>query len=277
MANKYSNSSLVNYTRLSPCNSGTRTKPICRITPHCVVGQASVEQMGEWFQNKKRETAPNYGIGADGRVGLYVNESDRSWCSGGDRKVLGQSGSLNDQYAVTIECASDNENPYTMRDVVYNKLIALCVDICQRNGKKKLLFLETPEKTLKYEPKADEMLLTAHFWFNSRKSCPGPWLYSRFGQLADEVTKRLQGDSKPTGTLYRVQIGAFGSRPNAVTYAEQAEKKGFPTIIKPFTENGKRLFRVQCGAFTDRNNAVNYAAALEAAGFETVIKEVQVA
>lgn len=277
MANKYSNSSLVNYTRMSPCNSGTRTKPICRITPHCVVGQASVESLGEWFQNKDRQTAPNYGIGADGRVGLYVNESDRSWCTGGDRKVLGQSGSLNDQYAVTIECASDNTDPYAMRAVVYNKLVALCVDICQRNGKKKLLWLGSAEKAIFYDPKPDEMILTAHRWFSSYKSCPGPWLYSRFGDLADKVTKQLQGETKPTGALFRVQIGAFGSKKNAETYASQANRKGFPTVIKAEPVNGKTMYRVQCGAFASRQNAINFADRIKAAGFDAVIKEVQIA
>ena len=44
-----SNSSLVDYTKLSPCHSGTRTHTIDRITPHCVVGQASVEGLGSLF------------------------------------------------------------------------------------------------------------------------------------------------------------------------------------------------------------------------------------
>ena len=44
-----SNSNLVDYVKLSPNHSGQRTMAIDRITPHCVVGQTSVENMGGWF------------------------------------------------------------------------------------------------------------------------------------------------------------------------------------------------------------------------------------
>lgn len=97
-----SNSKLVNYTKLSPNHSGTRTHSIDRITPHCVVGQCSVETLGNIFMNKKSEASCNYGIGTDGRVLLCVDEDNRSWCS---------SSNSNDQRAVTIECASELKHP----------------------------------------------------------------------------------------------------------------------------------------------------------------------
>ena len=128
----YTNSSLVSYTKLSPNHSGQRTHSIDRITPHCVVGQCSVETLGNIFLPTSRQASCNYGIGVDGRVGMYVEEKNRSWCS---------SSSANDQRAVTIECASDTTEPYAFKDVVYQTLIKLCVDICKRNGKKKLLWL----------------------------------------------------------------------------------------------------------------------------------------
>lgn len=91
----YTNSSLVSYTKLSPNHSGQRTHSIDRITPHCVVGQCSVETLGNVFLPKSRQASSNYGIGVDGRVGMYVEEKNRSWCS---------SSAANDQRAVTIEC-----------------------------------------------------------------------------------------------------------------------------------------------------------------------------
>ena len=142
-----SNSPLVSYTKLSPNHSGQRTRKIDRITPHCVVGQCSVERLGEIFLPASREASCNYGIGADGRVGMYVEEKNRSWCS---------SSNANDQRAVTIECASDGAEPYAFRDVVYQSLITLCVDICKRNGKTKLLWLEDKDKTLAYTPAPDD-------------------------------------------------------------------------------------------------------------------------
>ena len=76
-----SKSSLVNYTLLSPNNSGKRTHKIDRITPHCVVGQLSAESIGHCFDNKNRKASCNYGIGKDGRVCLVVDEDNRSWCT----------------------------------------------------------------------------------------------------------------------------------------------------------------------------------------------------
>ena len=179
----YTNSPMVAYTKLSPNHSGQRTHSIDRITPHCVVGQCTAEGLGEWFEKASTKASSNYGIDKDGRVGLYVEEKNRSWCS---------SSNANDQRAITIECASDTAEPYAFRDVVYQTLIKLCTDICQRNGKKKLLWLADKDKTLGYEPAADEMVLTVHRWF-ANKSCPGNWMYARMGDLAAKVTAALGG------------------------------------------------------------------------------------
>lgn len=177
-----SNSPLVNYTKLSPNHSGTRTQPITRITPHCVVGQLSVERLGDLFQRASMQASCNYGIGSDGRVALIVDEANRSWCS---------SSNANDQRAVTIECASDAAAPYAFNDTVYNKLVDLCVDICGRNGKTKLLWIADKNKALNYTPASTEMLLTVHRWF-ANKSCPGDWMYARMGRLATDVTNKLK-------------------------------------------------------------------------------------
>ena len=179
----YTNSSMVAYTRLSPNHSGQRTHAIDRISPHCVVGQCTAEGLGDWFYKSSTQASSNYGIGPDGRVGMYVEEKNRSWCT---------SSNVNDQRAITIECASDTTEPYTMNNTVYETLIKLCTDICKRNGKKKLLWFGDKDKSLSYQPKEDEMLITVHRWF-SNKSCPGNWLYARLGDLAAKVTARLSG------------------------------------------------------------------------------------
>ena len=179
----YTNSKLTAYTKLSPNHSGKRTHAIDRITPHCVVGQCTAEGLGDWFAKSSTQASSNYGIDKDGRVGLYVEEKNRSWCS---------SSSANDQRAVTIECASDTAEPYAFRDVVYQTLIKLCVDICRRNGKNKLIWFGDKDKTLNYSPKSGEMILTVHRWF-ANKSCPGNWLYARMGDLAAKVTAALGG------------------------------------------------------------------------------------
>ena len=185
----YTNSSMVVYTKLSPNHSGKRTHSIDRITPHCVVGQCTAEGLGEWFEKQSTQASSNYGIDRDGRVALYVEEKNRSWCS---------SSNANDQRAITIECASDTTEPYAFRDVVYQTLIKLCIDICKRNGKNKLIWFGDKDKTLNYSPKSGEMILTVHRWF-ANKSCPGNWMYARMGDLAEKVTKALQGSSDSSG------------------------------------------------------------------------------
>ena len=179
----YTNSSMVVYTKLSPNHSGERTQSISRITPHCIVGTPTAEGLGDWFAKRSTKASSNYGIDRDGRVGMYVEEKNRSWCS---------SSNANDQKAVTIECASDTKEPYSFPDITYQKLIELCADICRRNGKKKLLWLADKDKTLNYSPKEDEMVLTVHRWF-ANKSCPGTWMMERMGDLAEKVTGMLGG------------------------------------------------------------------------------------
>ena len=186
----YTNSSMVAYTKLSPNHSGQRTMAIDRITPHCVVGQCTAEGLGDWFAKSSTQASSNYGIDKDGRVGMYVEEKNRSWCS---------SSNANDQRAITIECASDTTEPYAFRDVVYKKLIELCIDICKRNGKNKLIWFGDKNKTLNYSPKSGEMILTVHRWF-ANKSCPGNWMYARMGDLAENVTKALHGSDSGSGS-----------------------------------------------------------------------------
>ena len=264
---EYTNSPLVVYTKLSPNNSGLRKHSIDRISPHCVVGQCSVETLGNIFAPISRNASSNYGIGSDGRVGMYCEEKNRSWCT---------SSNANDQRAVTIECASDTTHPYAMNNKVYETLINLCVDICQRNGKKKLLWLKDKEKTLSYSPAEDEMIITVHRWF-ANKACPGDWLFNRLGDLAQKVTERLGGvevvvpvDTEDESVLYKVQTGAYKVKTNADKQAEKLKALGFDTLI---VKSGN-LYKVQCGAFRKKANAEVLRDKLKAKGFDTMIVSV---
>ena len=78
-----------------------------------------------------------------------------------------------------------------MKPEVYSALVDLCVDICRRNGKKRLVWIADKDKALNYAVKPDEMLLTVHRWF-ARKSCPGNWLFGKLGDLAQAVNSRLE-------------------------------------------------------------------------------------
>lgn len=260
-----SNSPLVDCTVLSPNHSGKRTKPLKRITPHCVVGQLKAEAIGGCFTNPSRQASCNYGIGTEGRVCLIVPEDCRSWCS---------SSNDNDQQAATIECASDKTHPYAFNSTVYNKLVDLCVDICKRNGAKKLLWISDKNKALSYIPKDDEMLITVHRWF-ANKSCPGDWLYNRLGELASTVTAKLGGNKTPdtpqSNTLYRVQVGAYSVKANADAQLKKVKNAGFTDAFITQVDN---LYKVQVGAYSVKSNADNMLAKVKSKGFDAFITTV---
>ena len=183
-----SNSPLVVYTKLSPNHSGKRNHSIIYFTPHCVVGQCSIESLGKIFANPARRASSNYGIGTDGRVGLFVDEANRAWTS---------SSPWNDNRAITVECASDASDPWAFKSIVYNKLVDLLVDCCRRNGKNKVLWFGDKDKTLNYTPASNEMVLTVHRWY-AATACPGTWMYSRMGQLAKDANEKLNYNEKTT-------------------------------------------------------------------------------
>lgn len=173
-----SNSPLVSYTKISPNKTSPRNHKIDTVTIHCVVGQCSVETLGNIFAPASRQASANYGIGVDGRVGMYVEEKDRSWCS---------SNAANDHRAITIEVASDTTEPYAVNAKAYATLIDLLVDICQRNGITKLVWSTNKADRVNHKNGCN---MTVHRDY-ANKSCPGTYLYERHAQIASEVNKRL--------------------------------------------------------------------------------------
>lgn len=168
-----SNSPLVNYVKLSPNHSGQRNHKIDTITIHHMAGNLSVETCGNIFASPSRQASSNYAVDNYGRVGMYVEEHNRSWCS---------SSAANDNRAITIEVANDEYGGnWHVSDVALQKTIDLCVDICQRNGIKALNYTGDTRGNL-----------TKHEWF-ANTNCPGPYLGSKFPYIASEVNKRLGG------------------------------------------------------------------------------------
>lgn len=223
-----SNSPLVTYTRISPNRTSPRNHSIDRITIHCVVGQVTVERLGEIFAPESRKASANYGIGKDGKIGMYAEEKDRSWCS---------SSRDNDHRAVTIEVASDTTHPYAVTDEAYSALLDLCADICQRNGKSKLLWMEDEWTALSYQPAADEMVMTVHRWF-ANKACPGQYLLDRHGDIAEEVTRRLREEDTLTQDQFDEMMNDWLARRAAlpasdwaVPYIEKAIDAGLMTEV----------------------------------------------
>lgn len=184
-AASFSNSSLVNHVRISPNKNVNRTHAIDTITIHCVVGQCTVEALGELFANPGRQASSNYGIGYDGRIGLYVDEKDRSWCSASPS---------NDHRAITIEVASDTFAPYAVKQAAYDSLIKLVADICKRNNITKLIWSNNASDRINHKNGCN---MTCHKDFESTM-CPGQYLYEREADIAAKVNAIIEKKPEPT-------------------------------------------------------------------------------
>lgn len=255
-----SNSPLVSYTKISPNRTSPRNHAIDTITIHCVVGQASVETLGNIFAPAERQASSNYGVGVDGRIGMYCEEKDRSWCS--------SSGS-NDNRAITIEVASDTTHPYAVNEKAYAGLIELLVDICKRNGIKELKW--KADKSLIGQP--DKQNMTVHRWF-APTGCPGDYLYERHGAIAEAVNARLGKPIPDAGNahvnepvspqgLYKVQTGAFTVKANATALQNKLKAQGFETCIVRLGQ----YYKVQVGAYSVKANADAMLVKLKSAGY----------
>ena len=212
-------SKYVNYINYSPNCNTPRNNAIRKITIHHMAANLSVEQCGNIFANRNRQASSNYGIGSDGRVGLYVDEANRSWCS---------SNADNDHQAITIEVANDViGGNWHVSDVALAKLIDLCVDICERNDINRLVFTGNASGNL-----------TLHKYF-AATLCPGPYLESKMPYIAQEVNRRLgMKNDKPSTSAYIVKQGDTLSaiaRKYNTTYQVLAEYNSIsnPNLIYP--------------------------------------------
>lgn len=273
----YTNSKLVNYTLRSPNYSAGR---ICinRIAIHCVVGQVTVERLGQIFANPNRQASSNYGVGLDGRIGLYVDEKNRSWCT---------SSAWCDNRAITIEVASDSYHPYAVTDKAYNATIKLVVDICKRNGKKKVTWISDKNKNLAYNPKDDEILLTAHRFY-AAKACPGDYLFERFGDIAKKANAELSKTATKTTAKKTTATKTSAPKTTTSTTASTAKtsatkttssKKAVSMVATRFDARFNKLFyviardglhlRQGCGTSTKSLKVLKYGTPVRCYGYYT--------
>lgn len=173
------NSPLVTYTNITNNRNSPRQRKIDIITIHCIVGQWTAKQGCDFFANTKNQSSANYVVGRDGSIGLSVEEKDRAWTTGGRYTINGETGSMNDHHAVTIEVASDTTSPYAVTPAAYEALIKLVADIAKRNNIGELKW--KADKNLIGRPDLQNM--TVHRWF-APKACPGDYLYQRMGDIA---------------------------------------------------------------------------------------------
>lgn len=171
----FTNSPLAEMTSISPNRTSPRNQPISKITIHHWAGTGTLETFKNIVMSPSREMSANYAIDTYGHIGLFCPEGDRSWCS---------SSPWNDHRSVTIEVANSaygNDTGWPISDASYKALIKLCVDICKRNGIKKLEFTGDKNGSLTY-----------HYQF-CQTSCPGPWIKARTNDICKQVNAQLNG------------------------------------------------------------------------------------
>ena len=215
-------SSLAKVVVESPNRSSPRMSKIDTITIHCMAGNLSVESCGALFAKSSRKASSNYGVGSDGRIACYVGEEDRSWCS---------SNRANDNRAITIEVANDGgaDTGWHVSDKAYKSLISLLVDICKRNNIAKLVWSNSKSDRVNHKNGCN---MTVHRDF-ANKSCPGDYLYSLQNKIANEVNSLLGvvKEAKPANKLYRVQVGSYSVKKNAINMQNKLKSYGIDSII----------------------------------------------
>ncbi len=228
----FTNSSLVNYIKISPHRTVNREySKITKITIHHMAGNLTVEGCGEVFSGT-REVSSNYGIDTQGRVGMYVEEKDRSWCS---------SNRTNDGQAVTIEVANCAGAPdWPVSDAAYDTLIKLCVDICKRNG---ITFLNYTGDS--------SGNLTRHDMF-ANTECPGPYLRSKFPEIAAAVNQVLgnEGGSNP-------------STPAATPKLSTPKITALSTKTVSVSGNTTKQSNIEVGLYSPNQDVLIYSQTLE--------------
>lgn len=146
-----------NYT-----NGRNNTKIRC-ITIHHMAGVMTAEGCGRIFQAAGRNGSAHYGIGNDGKIGSYVDESNIAWAN---------SNWSSNCESVTIETSNSSlGGEWPVGDKAYQSLIKLVADIAKRNNLGKLVVGDN---------------LTYHSMF-AATSCPGDYLRARMQEIADKA------------------------------------------------------------------------------------------
>ena len=185
-------SSLVEYVKISPNKTSPRDHAIDTITIHCMAGNLSIETCANVFAPTERQASSNYGVDSNGRIGCYVDENDRSWCS---------SNKANDMRAITIEVANDGgaDTGWHVSGVAMSSLIKLVADVCKRNNIPKLVWSDSKDDRINHSNGCN---MTVHKDFKN-KDCPGAYLMSQMPYIASEVNKLLgaSGGSSVSGVV----------------------------------------------------------------------------
>lgn len=179
-------SSLAYKTIMSP-NKNKRNHAVDTITIHAMAGNMTAESCGNWFAKSSTKASSNYGVDSNGKIACYVPEEYRSWAT---------SNAANDHRAITIEVANDGgaNTGWHVSNTALAALIKLIVDICKRNGIKKLVWSTKKDDRVNHRNGCN---MTVHRDY-ANKACPGDYLMSKHPYIVDQVNAKLNGGVTPT-------------------------------------------------------------------------------
>ena len=234
-------SSLAYKTILSP-NKNRRNHAVDTITVHVMDGNVTVDACGKRFSKISTKASSNYGVDSRGYIACYVPEEYRSWAT---------SNASNDHRAITIEVANDGgkNTGYHVSDVALNALIKLIIDICKRNGIKKLVWSTNKADRINHRNGCN---MTVHRDY-AAKACPGDYLMSKHPYIVEKVNAALSGsvtpstpkpESKPTAKPTSNTTVSFVY--NGVDYSPVFDPKFYADkyndLKKVFGYDAKKLF-----------------------------------
>lgn len=173
-----------NYTR-------GRNYKISKITIHHMAGKLTAKECGRVFQASGRGASAHYGVGSDGKIGLYVDEKNAAWADGNR---------TSNHKSVTIETANSSRGGmWPVSDKTLKLLIKLVADIAKRNKLGKLVAGKN---------------LTWHSMY-AATTCPGPYLRSKMEYIAQEANKiNGYGTTKKTTSTGSKYSGTFPKLPS---------------------------------------------------------------
>lgn len=177
--------------------NGRQGHKIKKITIHHMAGRLTCEQCGTIFQRVGRQGSSHYGIGYDGRIAQYVDETDTAWTDGNWDSNL---------ESVTIENSDIKSGaPWDVTAETLTALIQLCADIAKRNG----LGLLVKGKNL-----------TWHSMYQAT-ACPGEGLLRKMDYICDEANKIIAGVQ---------EVPSAPAQTSSVSYAVCANGRWLPTV-----------------------------------------------
>ena len=175
-----------------PAHPGNYTKgrsyKISKITIHHMAGKLTAKQCGNVFKASGRGASAHYGVGSDGKIGIYVDEKNAAW-SDANR--------TSNHKSVSIEVANSKiGGQWNVSDKSLSLTIKLVADIAKRNNLGKLVAGKN---------------LTWHSMY-ANTTCPGPYLRSKMKYIAQEANK-INGYTTTKKTTGKTYTGTFPTLP----------------------------------------------------------------